>query len=155
MKALWNVSCGCAVRMWFCTHPIIRIGIVTSTLCRRFAIGKDCRNRPKQKSSTEMPGDCSARHSKDQLSAERRAHMRGRGVATCCSAVLFLCCVGATVSAHAQVEPFYKGKTITIVVGYNPGDAHDLWARAYSRHLGRYIPAIPTSSSEICQVGVP
>ena len=69
--------------------------------------------------------------------------MRVRDVAICCSAVLFLCCVGATVSAHAQVEPFYKGKTITIVVGYNPGDAHDLWARAYSRHMGRYIPGNP------------
>src|SRR5262249_39607003 len=90
-----------------------------------------------------MPGDCSARHSKDQLSAERRAHMRGRGVATCCSAVLFLCWVGATVSPNAKGDPFKKGKTIPIVVGYNPGDAHDLWARAYSRHMGRYIPGNP------------
>src|SRR5262245_42822609 len=69
--------------------------------------------------------------------------MRETGAATWRSAVLIFCFLGTTVSAHAQVEPFYKGKTITIVVGYNPGDAHDLWARAYSRHMGRYIPGNP------------
>jgi hypothetical protein len=44
---------------------------------------------------------------------------------------------------YAQGDAFYRGKTITIVVGYNPGDAHDLWARAYARTMGRYIPGNP------------
>jgi tripartite-type tricarboxylate transporter receptor subunit TctC len=69
--------------------------------------------------------------------------MRGKAVTTFCSGLLvffFVCLIGG---AGAQVESFYRGKTITIVVGYNPGDAHDLWARAYSRYMGRYIPGNP------------
>ncbi len=45
-------------------------------------------------------------------------------------------------SLRAQA-PFYQGKTIRIVVGYLAGDVHDLWARTYSRHMGKYIPGNP------------
>jgi tripartite-type tricarboxylate transporter receptor subunit TctC len=38
---------------------------------------------------------------------------------------------------------FYQGKTIRIVVGYQPGDNHDQWARAYARFLGKHIPGNP------------
>lgn len=68
--------------------------------------------------------------------------MRGI-VTTCCSALLLLFSLCLSVEAQAQGESFYRGKTITIVVGYNPGDAHDLWARAYARHMGKYIPGNP------------
>jgi tripartite-type tricarboxylate transporter receptor subunit TctC len=44
--------------------------------------------------------------------------------------------------AYAQGD-FYRGKNLSIIVGYNPGDAHDLWARAYARHMGKYIPGEP------------
>jgi tripartite-type tricarboxylate transporter receptor subunit TctC len=69
--------------------------------------------------------------------------MRGKSVTIFCSGLVFVF-VGLIVGAGAQVESFYRGKTITIVVGYNPGDAHDLWARAYSCTMGRYIPATLT-----------
>ena len=58
------------------------------------------------------------------------------------AAVLLATLFGATV-AQAQA-PFYQGKTIRIVVGYQAGDTHDLWARAYGRHLGKHIPANPS-----------
>src|SRR5919197_5732463 len=45
-------------------------------------------------------------------------------------------------SVHAQ-SVFYKGKTIRIIVGYLPGDNHDLWARGYARFMGKYIPGNP------------
>jgi tripartite-type tricarboxylate transporter receptor subunit TctC len=61
----------------------------------------------------------------------------------CCLVLLVLFSFGFYRTAFAQGDPFYKGKTITIVVGYNPGDAHDLWARAYARYMGRYIPGNP------------
>ena len=35
---------------------------------------------------------------------------------------------------------FYQGKTIRIIVGNLPGDTHDLFARAYSRGMGKHIP---------------
>lgn len=38
---------------------------------------------------------------------------------------------------------FYQGKTIRVIIGYQPGDNHDLWARFYARHLGKHIPGNP------------
>ena len=47
--------------------------------------------------------------------------------------------------AHAQsVEEFYKGKTITISVGYSPGGCYDFYPRVFARHMGKYIPGHPT-----------
>jgi tripartite-type tricarboxylate transporter receptor subunit TctC len=37
----------------------------------------------------------------------------------------------------------YQGKTIRVIVGYQPGDSHDQWARTYTRYLGKYIPGNP------------
>jgi tripartite-type tricarboxylate transporter receptor subunit TctC len=45
-------------------------------------------------------------------------------------------------SAFAQA-PFYQGKTIRIIVGYQSGDSHDQWARTYARFLGKHIPGNP------------
>ena len=39
--------------------------------------------------------------------------------------------------------PFYQGKTIRIVVGYQPGDNHDQYARTYARFMGKYLPGRP------------
>jgi tripartite-type tricarboxylate transporter receptor subunit TctC len=39
---------------------------------------------------------------------------------------------------------FYQGKTIRIIVGYQPGDNHDQYARTYARYMGKYIPGHPT-----------
>jgi tripartite-type tricarboxylate transporter receptor subunit TctC len=44
--------------------------------------------------------------------------------------------------AHAQ-DDFYKGKTVTIVVGFSPAGGYDVNARMLARHLGRHIPGNP------------
>jgi tripartite-type tricarboxylate transporter receptor subunit TctC len=44
--------------------------------------------------------------------------------------------------AWAQ-EPFYKGKTITILAGTGAGNVYDLYARLFARHMGKYIPGNP------------
>ncbi|HEY3166031.1 MAG TPA: hypothetical protein VGK57_02315, partial [Candidatus Binatia bacterium] len=44
--------------------------------------------------------------------------------------------------AFAQAS-FYQGKTIRVIVGYQPGDNHDQWARTYARFMGKYIPGNP------------
>ena len=46
--------------------------------------------------------------------------------------------------ASAQQTPYYQGKTIRVIVGYQPGDTHDLWARMYTRYMGKYLPGNPT-----------
>jgi tripartite-type tricarboxylate transporter receptor subunit TctC len=43
-----------------------------------------------------------------------------------------------------DVADFYKGKQISVVVGYGPGGGYDLYARLLARHMGKYIPGAPT-----------
>jgi tripartite-type tricarboxylate transporter receptor subunit TctC len=40
-------------------------------------------------------------------------------------------------------EPFYKGKTITIIVGTKAGDVYDLYARAIAQVMPKHIPGNP------------
>ena len=49
----------------------------------------------------------------------------------------------AMTQASAQtVEQFYKGKTITVLVGTSPGGINDITARFASKHLSRFIPEL-------------
>ena len=43
----------------------------------------------------------------------------------------------------AAAQDFYKGKTLTIMVGFSPGGGFDLNARLLARHIGRHIPGNP------------
>jgi tripartite-type tricarboxylate transporter receptor subunit TctC len=52
--------------------------------------------------------------------------------------------VAPPLAAHAQDGGFYRGKAITIVVGYSAGGGYDLYARTLARHIGRHIPGNPT-----------
>src|SRR5437762_3251439 len=46
--------------------------------------------------------------------------------------------------AGAQpAEQFYKGKTVTILVGTSPGGINDITARFAAKHLARFIPGNP------------
>jgi tripartite-type tricarboxylate transporter receptor subunit TctC len=47
------------------------------------------------------------------------------------------------VIASAQ-EPFYKGKTIRVIVGFSAGGGFDTYARSVARHIGKHIPGNPT-----------
>jgi tripartite-type tricarboxylate transporter receptor subunit TctC len=50
----------------------------------------------------------------------------------------------ALVQPAISADPFYKGKTIRIVVGFTPGGGFDTFARVLARHLPRYIPGKPS-----------
>ena len=56
--------------------------------------------------------------------------------------VLALC--PAPRHALAAEDEFYKGKTVTLVVGYSVGGGYDQYARALARHLGSRIPGNPS-----------
>ncbi len=43
----------------------------------------------------------------------------------------------------AAAAPFYEGKVINIVVGYNPGGGYDRVARLLAKHLSKHIPGKP------------
>jgi tripartite-type tricarboxylate transporter receptor subunit TctC len=42
------------------------------------------------------------------------------------------------------VADFYRGKTITLTVGYSAGGGYDTYARILAHHMGRHIPGQPT-----------
>src|SRR5437870_288791 len=46
--------------------------------------------------------------------------------------------------ARAQpVADFYRGRTVTMLIGYTSGGGYDLYARVLSRHIGKHIPGTP------------
>jgi tripartite-type tricarboxylate transporter receptor subunit TctC len=45
--------------------------------------------------------------------------------------------------AQSGVEDFYRGKQITLIVGYGPGGGYDITARLVARYLGKFIPGHP------------
>ncbi len=50
---------------------------------------------------------------------------------------------GIAAPALAQ-EDFFRGKTITVLIGYAPGGTYDATARLLSRHMPRHLPGQPT-----------
>lgn len=60
--------------------------------------------------------------------------------------LLRLLLLGLFASAPARaedIEAFYRGKTVTIIVGSSASGGYDHFARLISRHLGRLIPGAP------------
>jgi tripartite-type tricarboxylate transporter receptor subunit TctC len=51
---------------------------------------------------------------------------------------------GPTTALSAGAEEFYKGKTISLIIGYGVGGGYDLYGRLLARHMGKYIPGRPT-----------
>lgn len=49
-----------------------------------------------------------------------------------------------SLSSAQPVEPFYRGKSVNMIIGYPPAGGNDLYARAVARHIGRHIPGNPT-----------
>lgn len=48
-------------------------------------------------------------------------------------------------SAGAQsVSDFYRGRNVTLVIGFSVGGGYDLYARLLARHLGKHIPGQPS-----------
>ena len=59
---------------------------------------------------------------------------------------LFLALVAFVLPARALAQSpadFYRGKQITLVVGYGPGGGYDVYARLLAQHMPRHIPGNP------------
>jgi len=57
---------------------------------------------------------------------------------------LFGLALGIAGAARADsVEDFYRGKNVTMVIGYSVGGGYDLYGRLVARHLGKHIPGQP------------
>lgn len=78
----------------------------------------------------------------------RTPHLRiARGVSAA-GAVVCAVLLSAPASAQSQsqsdIAAFYKGKTLSMVVGYPPGGSNDLYTRTLAQHIGKHIPGHPT-----------
>ena len=51
--------------------------------------------------------------------------------------------LGMIGQVHAQSAPFYKDKTLRIIVGFTSGGLYDQYARILSRQMGKHIPGNP------------
>ena len=54
-----------------------------------------------------------------------------------------LMCAVPRASLADDVEDFYRGRTLNIVVGHEVGTGFDVYSRALARHFGRFIPGKP------------
>jgi tripartite-type tricarboxylate transporter receptor subunit TctC len=69
-----------------------------------------------------------------------RESMRAAAATICAAAVGM---IAADPAAAQSAESFYKGKTVTILVGTAPGGINDITARFAAKHLARFIPGNP------------
>jgi tripartite-type tricarboxylate transporter receptor subunit TctC len=44
----------------------------------------------------------------------------------------------------AGADDFYKGKTVTFLIGYSVNNGYDTYSRLVARHIGKYLPGNPS-----------
>jgi len=62
----------------------------------------------------------------------------------CLGVVMLLLLARTDHSAADEVERFYAGRKLSVVIGHEAGTGFDVYGRALARHLGRFIPGNPT-----------
>ena len=50
----------------------------------------------------------------------------------------------AGLACAAGVEDFYKGRNVTLVIGYSVGGGYDAYARLLGRYFGKHVPGNPS-----------
>ena len=58
-------------------------------------------------------------------------------------AVLAVVALLPSTAAAQPVADFYRGKTVSLILGYPGGGSNGIYARAVARHIGRHIPGNP------------
>jgi tripartite-type tricarboxylate transporter receptor subunit TctC len=71
----------------------------------------------------------------------RRVGLCSRAIAAFAS--LTMGSISSSARAQDHVADFYKGRTITIVVGSSPGGGYDMYGRLIARFLSRHMPGDP------------
>src|SRR3982074_1099831 len=70
--------------------------------------------------------------------------MRPVGIRNAVVALIAVAAMTAPTRARsAGVEEFYKGRTITLIIGYSVGSGYDIYARLLARFIGKHIPGRP------------
>jgi tripartite-type tricarboxylate transporter receptor subunit TctC len=67
-----------------------------------------------------------------------------RECGTFAAAIAFVLAASTHPTRAAGVEDFYKGRTLSIIIGYSVGGGYDTYGRLLSRYIGDHIPGRPT-----------
>lgn len=70
--------------------------------------------------------------------------LNARSLGAAAGAAVLALAVGASPAPAQTPEQFYRGKTVTVLIGHPPGGSYDLYAQLVARHYGRFIPGGPT-----------
>jgi tripartite-type tricarboxylate transporter receptor subunit TctC len=69
---------------------------------------------------------------------------RNTPIPTVCITIGALVALGsAAAQAQDKAAAFYRGKTVSAIVGYTPGSTFELYLRVFIQHLPRHIPGNP------------
>ena len=68
----------------------------------------------------------------------------GRQFAAAISALLALSLSGVAHAQEQSVEEFYRGKVVSLYIGFSVGGGYDTYGRIVARHIGKHIPGNPT-----------
>jgi tripartite-type tricarboxylate transporter receptor subunit TctC len=68
-----------------------------------------------------------------------------------CVSMCAVCGIAAALAATLSTQPagsggvedFYKGKTISLLIGYSVGGGYDAYGRLLARHFGKHVPGNP------------
>ncbi len=72
----------------------------------------------------------------------RRLRLRSAAIALALAVPATM--IGAPVISAETAEQFYRGKTITLQIGYAPGGGYDVYARQFAKHYGAHVPGKPS-----------
>src|SRR3974390_3370256 len=60
------------------------------------------------------------------------------------SSLFLLSALAVGVAKAESVADFYKGRSVSLVIGYSVGGGYDAYARLLARYIGRHIPGEPS-----------
>jgi tripartite-type tricarboxylate transporter receptor subunit TctC len=63
---------------------------------------------------------------------------------TALAAIIMLAASISTVAHADSAADFYKGRTVSVIIGYSAGTGYDIYGRLLARFIGRHIPGNPT-----------
>jgi tripartite-type tricarboxylate transporter receptor subunit TctC len=75
----------------------------------------------------------------------------GLGIAA--AAMVAATAVTATPAKADKVADFYKGRDVTVIVGFSVGGSYGAYARMLTRHMAQYVPGKPTMLTKHLQGG--
>ena len=52
--------------------------------------------------------------------------------------------LGASLASAQSVADFYKGRTVSVLIGSAPGGTDDVWGRLIARYMAEHVPGKPT-----------